>query len=108
MNQFVQYQYSPHAEVDEAQLVVPSHEREEILKLYLDAPTATHYGADGTFHLEPFFLQPFITGLISVPSQQFETIAIDLFGPLPEMKEGMKWIFIVEDYTAKWIELFPL
>ncbi|GFV17370.1 gag-Pol polyprotein [Trichonephila clavipes] len=25
-----------------------------------------------------------------------------------EMTEGMKWIFIVEDYTTKWVELFLL
>ncbi|GFW66947.1 hypothetical protein TNCV_4688321 [Trichonephila clavipes] len=43
-----------------------------------------------------------------VPAQRFESIAIDLFGPLPETIEGMKWIFIVEDYTTKWAELFPL
>ncbi|GFY11928.1 transposon Tf2-6 polyprotein [Trichonephila clavipes] len=33
-----------------------------------------------------------------VPAQRFESIVIDLFGPLPETTEGMKWIFIVEDY----------
>ncbi|GFT12924.1 pro-Pol polyprotein [Trichonephila clavipes] len=49
MNQGVLYRYSPHAEVKETQLVVPTHEREKILKLHHDAPTATHYGADGTF-----------------------------------------------------------
>ncbi|GFS54206.1 gypsy retrotransposon integrase-like protein 1 [Trichonephila clavipes] len=43
-----------------------------------------------------------------VPAQRFESIAIDLFGPLQETTEGMKWIFIVEDYTTKWVELFPL
>ncbi|GFW13002.1 retrovirus-related Pol polyprotein from transposon 297 [Trichonephila clavipes] len=49
MNQGVLYRYSPHAEVEEAQLVVSTHEREKILKLHHDAPTAAHYGADGTF-----------------------------------------------------------
>ncbi|GBM90512.1 hypothetical protein AVEN_215773-1 [Araneus ventricosus] len=49
LNQGVLYRYSPHSEVEEAQLVVPSHEREKILKLHHDAPTASHYGADGTF-----------------------------------------------------------
>ncbi|GFT14000.1 transposon Tf2-9 polyprotein [Trichonephila clavipes] len=49
MNQGVLYRYSPHAEVEEAQLVVPTHEREKILKLHHNAPTAAHYGADGTF-----------------------------------------------------------
>ncbi|GBL99540.1 hypothetical protein AVEN_68813-1 [Araneus ventricosus] len=38
----------------------------------------------------------------------FESIAIDLFGPLPETSEDMKWIFIAEDCTTKWVELFPL
>ncbi|GFW53974.1 retrovirus-related Pol polyprotein from transposon 412 [Trichonephila clavipes] len=103
MNQGVLYQYSPHAEVEEAQLVVPTHERKKILKLHHDAPAAAHYGADGTF---PEFRN--ITGLTPVPAQRFESIAIDLFGPLPETSEGMKWIFIVEDYTTKWVELFPL
>ncbi|GFX53638.1 retrovirus-related Pol polyprotein from transposon 412 [Trichonephila clavipes] len=104
MNQGVLYRYSPHAEVEEAQLVVPTHEREKILKLHHDAPTAAHYGADGTF---PEFPRN-ITGLTPVPAQRFESIAIDLFSPLPETTEGLKWIFIVEDYTTKWVELFPL
>ncbi|GFW05654.1 transposon Tf2-9 polyprotein [Trichonephila clavipes] len=134
MNQGVLYRYSPHAEVEEAQLVVPTHEREKILKLHHDAPTAAHYGADGTFSRisSKYYwtgMRKFIAdyvkscsecirykatnqkpaGLLQtpVPAQRFESIAIDLFGPLPETTEGMKWIFIVEDYT-KWVELFPL
>ncbi|GFU39120.1 hypothetical protein TNCV_378321 [Trichonephila clavipes] len=84
MNQEVLYRYSPHAEIEEAQLVVPTHEREKILKLHHDAPTAAHYGADGTFS--------------RISSKYYWT----------ETTEGMKWIFIVEDYTTKWVELFPL
>ncbi|GFW78367.1 pro-Pol polyprotein [Trichonephila clavipes] len=108
MNQGVLYRYSPHVEVEEAQLVVPTHEREKILKLHHDAPTAAHYGADGTF--SRISSKYYWTGLLQtpVPVQRFESIAIDLFGPLPETTEGMKWIFIVEDYTTKWVELFPL
>ncbi|GFX42516.1 hypothetical protein TNCV_1520791 [Trichonephila clavipes] len=34
--------------------------------------------------------------------------AIDLFGPLPESKDGKRWIFIIEDCTTKWVELFAL
>ncbi|GFW05610.1 transposon Tf2-6 polyprotein [Trichonephila clavipes] len=135
MNQGVLYRYSPHAEVEEAQLVVPTHEREKILKLHHDAPTASHYGADGTFSRisSKYYwtgMRKFIAdyvkscsecisckatnqkpaGLLQtpVPAQRFESIAIVLFGPLPETTEGMKWIFIVEDYTTKWVELFPL
>ncbi|GFW25907.1 hypothetical protein TNCV_2977411 [Trichonephila clavipes] len=43
-----------------------------------------------------------------VPAQRFETLAIDLFGPLPESKDGKRWILIIEDCTTKWIELFAL
>ena len=135
MNQGVLYRYSPHSEVEEAQLVVPSHERENILKLHHDDPTAGHYGADGTFsRISARYywtgMRKYITdyvkscaecirykatnqkpaGLLQtpVPTQRFESISIDLFGPLPETREGMKWIFIVEDCTSKWVELFPL
>ncbi|GFU65053.1 CCHC-type domain-containing protein [Trichonephila clavipes] len=43
-----------------------------------------------------------------VPAQRFETLAIDLFGPLPETKDGKRWILIIEDCTTKWVELFAL
>ncbi|GFU91958.1 transposon Tf2-6 polyprotein [Trichonephila clavipes] len=41
-------------------------------------------------------------------SQRFETISIDLFGPLPESPSGKKWIFIVENCCTRWVELFAL
>ncbi|GBM09036.1 hypothetical protein AVEN_229063-1 [Araneus ventricosus] len=49
-------------------------------------------------------------GLLQTPVQapRFETIAIDLFGPLPECKNKKKWIFIVEDVTTRSVELFAL
>ncbi|GFX63022.1 transposon Ty3-I Gag-Pol polyprotein [Trichonephila clavipes] len=100
MNQGVLYRYSPHAEVEEAQLVVPTHEREKILKLHHDAPTAAHYGADECIRYKATNQKP--AGLLQTP------VPDDLFGPLPETTEGMKGIFIVEDYTTKWVELFPL
>ncbi|GFX17737.1 retrovirus-related Pol polyprotein from transposon 412 [Trichonephila clavipes] len=43
-----------------------------------------------------------------VPAQRFETLAIDLFGTLPESKDGKRWILIIEDCTTKWVELFAL
>ncbi|GFX68662.1 roquin-2 [Trichonephila clavipes] len=43
-----------------------------------------------------------------VPAQRFETLAIDLFGPLPESKDGKRWILIIDDCTTKWVELFAL
>ncbi|GFT66905.1 hypothetical protein TNCV_996831 [Trichonephila clavipes] len=43
-----------------------------------------------------------------VPAQRFETWTIDLFGPLPESKDGKRWFLIIEDCTTKWVELFAL
>ncbi|GFX77620.1 retrovirus-related Pol polyprotein from transposon 412 [Trichonephila clavipes] len=50
------------------------------------------------------------SGLLQTPApaQRFETLAIDLFGPLPESKYGKRWILIIEDCTTKWVELFAL
>ncbi|GFU95957.1 uncharacterized protein TNCV_253081 [Trichonephila clavipes] len=51
-----------------------------------------------------------LSGLLQtpVPAQRFETLAIDLFGQLPESKDGKRWILIIEDCTTKWVELFAL
>ncbi|GFW83127.1 transposon Tf2-8 polyprotein [Trichonephila clavipes] len=43
-----------------------------------------------------------------VPAQRFETLVIDFFGPLPESKDGKRWILIIEDCTTKWVEVFAL
>ncbi|GFX11357.1 hypothetical protein TNCV_2804191 [Trichonephila clavipes] len=103
MNQGILFHYSPTSESEEAQLVVPIHERQDILKIHHDAPNAGHYGADGT-------MQSNVSGLLRTPvySQRFETISIDLFGRLPESPSGKKWIFIVEDCCTRWVELFVL
>lgn len=135
MSQGILYRYAPESESEEAQLVVPTQERERILQEYHDAPTAGHYGAEGTFHKiasRYFFpgMRKYITdyvkhcaecnrykpsnqkpaGLLRTPvySQRFEILSIDLFGPLPETPDGKKWIFIVEDTSTKWVELFSL
>ncbi|KAF8790279.1 Transposon Ty3-I Gag-Pol polyprotein like [Argiope bruennichi] len=135
MNQGILYRYSPEVETEEAQLVVPVQERERMLQEYHDVPTAGHYGAEGTYNKvacryyfpgmlkyiaedvkncpdcnrhKPSNQKP--KGLLRTPvyAQRFETIAIDLFEPLPETSSGKKWIFFVEDTSAKWVELFAL
>lgn len=136
MNQGILYRYSPESEEEEeAQLVVPVQERERILQEYHDAPTAGHYGVENTykkiasryyFRGMKKFISEYIktcpacnrykpttqkpAGLLRTPAyaQRFETLAIDLFGPLPETSTGKKWIFIVEDTSTKWVELFAL
>ena len=45
--------------------------------------------------------------LTQTPSQRFEMLLIDLFGPLSVSHEK-KWIYIVEDVTTKQDELFAL
>ncbi|KAJ8980343.1 hypothetical protein NQ317_019230 [Molorchus minor] len=114
---------------------MPSHERERVLREYHDAPTAAHYGADRTLQRiakRYYFpgMRRYITeyvkecpdcqrykatnqkpaGLLQTPAyaQRFETISVDLFGPLPKDEEGNTWIFIVEDVSTKWVELFAL
>ncbi|GFT00892.1 hypothetical protein TNCV_4053471 [Trichonephila clavipes] len=96
---------------------------------------AGHYGAEGTYtRIEKNYywtgIRKYITdyvkncpdcikykasnqkpsGLLQtpVPAQRFETLAIDPFGPLPESKDGKRWILIIEDCTIKWVELFAL
>ncbi|GFW42339.1 transposon Tf2-9 polyprotein [Trichonephila clavipes] len=135
MNQGVLFRYAPDSESEEAQLVIPSHERTLILKNHHDAPMAGHYGAEGTYTriAKNYYwtgMRKYITdyvkncpdcikykasnqkpsGLLQtpVPAQRFETLAIDLFGPLPESKDGKRWILIIEDCTTKWVELFAL
>ncbi|GFV69628.1 transposon Tf2-9 polyprotein [Trichonephila clavipes] len=135
MNQGVLFRYAPDSESEEAQLVIPSHERTLILKNHHDAPMAGHYGAKGTYTriAKNYYwtgMRKYITdyvkncpdcikykasnqkpsGLLQtpVPAQRFEILAIDLFGPLPESKDGKRWILIIEDCTTKWVELFAL
>ncbi|GBL76275.1 Retrovirus-related Pol polyprotein from transposon 297 [Araneus ventricosus] len=127
--------YSHDSKSEEAQLVVPSHERDKIVKEHHDSPNAAHYGSDGTYQriAKRYFcigMRKFITnyakncldcarlkasnqkpaGLLQTPvqAQRFEIIEIDLFGPLPESKDKKKWIFIVEDVATRWAELFAL
>ncbi|GFW22859.1 retrovirus-related Pol polyprotein from transposon 412 [Trichonephila clavipes] len=56
----------------------------------------------------PISVSPYRMSPTPVPTQRFETLAIDLFEPLPESKDGKRWILIIEDCTTKWVELFAL
>ncbi|GFX47953.1 transposon Tf2-11 polyprotein [Trichonephila clavipes] len=133
MNQGVLYRYVHNANSAEAQLVIPTAERELIMQRHND-PMAGHYGEDGTFqkiakryywtgmkkYISDYIKCPECArfkatnqkpaGLLRTPvySQRFEVIAIDLFGPLPQTDSGKQWIFIVEDCATKWVELFAL
>ncbi|XP_033213720.1 protein NYNRIN-like [Belonocnema kinseyi] len=47
-------------------------------------------------------------GLLRTPAAQrrFETQDMDLVGPLSVTSEGYQWIYIVEEVTSKWVEIF--
>ncbi|GFV98197.1 retrovirus-related Pol polyprotein from transposon 17.6 [Trichonephila clavipes] len=135
INQGVLYRYVPDADSTEAQLVIPTAERELIMQRHHKDRMAGYYGEDGTFQkiAKRYYwtgMKKYISdhikkcpecarfkatnqkpaGLLRTPvySQIFEVIAIDLFGPLPQTDSGKQWIFIVEDCATKWVELFAL
>lgn len=119
----------------DAQLVVPTHERSEILKVYHDESTAGHYGTERTIaRIACRYFWPSMrseiakyvksciecqrfkasnqkpSGLLQTTSskQRFEIVAVDLFGPLPPTEDGHRWILVVEDVASRWTELFKL
>lgn len=135
MNNGILYRLHPDTEVDDALLVVPSHEWQNVLCAYHDDPLAGHYGADKTYRkianryywsgmrqyiksyiknclecqrYKPSNQKP--AGLLQTTSmsQRFEVVSFDLFGPLPPTKDGETWILIVEDVASRWVELFAL
>ncbi|GFX59943.1 integrase catalytic domain-containing protein [Trichonephila clavipes] len=69
MNQGILFRYSPTSESEEAQLVVPINERQDILKIHQNAPNAGHYGADGTFERisKRYYLTQSIRFALNVP-----------------------------------------
>jgi hypothetical protein len=131
----VLYRYSADDDNEEAQLVVPKQERDNILREFHDMPTAEHYGTDHTLtKISRHFYWPGIrhdvkdyvrkcnacqrykvdnkkpAGLLQTPvlHQRFEFLSIDLFGPLPEVPQGENWIYIIEECATRWTELFSL
>lgn len=134
LNDGILYCYS-NDDCDDAQLVIPSHERATILKVHHDDSTAGHYGTERTIariagryfwpgmraeiakyvknciecqRFKATNLKP--AGLLQTTSskQRFEVVAVDLFGPLPQTEDNFKWILIVEDVASRWTELFKL
>jgi hypothetical protein len=135
INNGLLYHQNQSMELDNAQLVVPSHEWANLLKMYHDDPLAGHYGSDKTHdriakryywqgmrkyidsyvthciacqRYNPSNLKP--AGLLqtSVINKRFEIVAVDSFGPLPKSTDGYNWILIVEDVATRWVELFAL
>ena len=110
MNHGVLYRYTSDLDTEEAQLVVPCHERERVQKEHHDASSARHYVIEETY--DRISKRYYLTGmrrynaeyikncpeccryklinqkpsrLLQTPiyNQRFETLSIHLFGPLP-------------------------
>ena len=116
-------------------LVVPKSKIRELLSLAHDHPTAAHLGRRKTlFRLSSRFTWPYmrrdvanyvracplcqqykssnqLPGGLMKPILVYEpwnTVGIDLTGPLPKTRRGHLYILVVIDYFTKWVELFPL
>ncbi|XP_035210109.1 WASH complex subunit 5-like [Stegodyphus dumicola] len=131
VNQGVLYHYSSDTDSEEAQLVVPCQEQ-RVLQQYHDPPTAGHCVAEGTYHKIAFryyfpgmrkYISEYVkncaecnrykpnnqkpAGLLRTPvyAQWFETLAIDLFGPLPGTPTREKLIFLIDYYYISYYEM---
>lgn len=116
-------------------LVIPKSKIIDLLSLAHDHPTSAHLGRRKTlFRLSTRFYWPHMRrdveayvractlcqqykasnqkpgGLMSpiVVNEPWNTVGIDLTGPLPKTRRGNIYILVVIDYFTKWVELFPL
>lgn len=117
------------------QIVVPASLREEVLASLHDEMTAGHQGFTRTllstkcrFYWDSMAadIENWIKSCRTCASRNrpgkatkapmilrevdsaFDTIVIDLVGPLTKTKNGNKWILTVEDYLSKWPEAIPI
>jgi hypothetical protein len=110
------YRYVPDSETEEPQLVVPQQLIPAVLKEFHDSTRAGHPGVERT--IEKINRHYFWSTLrhdvrkhvrqCAECQRRFETLAIDLYGPLPVTPDGKKWVFAVENTATRWMELFPL
>ena len=116
-------------------LVVPKSKVPDLLSLAHDHPTAAHLGRRKTlYRLSTRFYWPHMRrdvetyvrsceicqqfkapnqkpgGLMHpiVVNETWNTVGIDLTGPLPKTRSGNTFILVIIDYFTKWVELFPL
>jgi transposase InsO family protein len=115
--------------------VVPKSKVRDLLSLAHDHPTAAHLGRRKTlFRLASRFTWSHMRRDViayvracplcqqykpsTLPSgglmkpilvhEPWNTVGIDLTGPLPKTRQGNLYILVVIDYFTKWVELFPL
>jgi hypothetical protein len=118
------------------QIVVPASLRQRILAAYHDEPLGGgHLGFQKTLEkIRETFYWPLMysdvkhyvssckicnskkgpkqppTGLMQPieVGERFEQLGVDFVGPLPETRNGNKWILVFSDYVSKWPEAFAV
>ena len=116
-------------------LVVPQSKIRTVLSLAHDHATAAHLGRRKTLsRVSGRFIWPFMRrdvaayvrscplcqqfkasnqlppGLMhsTIVHEPWNTVGIDITGPLPKTRRGNVYILVIIDYFTKWIELFPM
>ena len=135
MNQGLLYKFGSDDELEDPQIYTPRAMRKQILNDCHNSETSGHMGVRRTyarvaqrFYWPGMFKeivdfvrcctacqrykssnQPPSTVLQTpAPQRRFETLAIDLFGPLPVTPRGNRWILSVEDPATRYVEFFAL
>ena len=122
-------------ENDFCPLAVPSHRRQEVMKMFHGNPAAGRFGVDRTFskvaaryfwpsmrrdikqyvsvciecqRYKPIQRPPSQLFRPRVPAQRFEVLSIDFMGPLTCTLGGERHILVIQDKATKWTELFAM
>ena len=117
------------------QLVVPTSLRDRVLALAHGHPSSGHFGVDRTLaRLRLTCYWPNMSTSVALycrncnvcavcknprplpragmshvkAGEPFETIALDIMGPLPSTSNNNKYILVIGDYFTKWLEIIPL
>jgi hypothetical protein len=117
-------------------MIVAKAQRRRVLKSCHDPPTMAYFGFRKTlYRVQESYYWPHMRGDVlkfvrscltcgaqkstnlariglmgkeKVVDKPFQTIALDLIGPLPRSKKGNKWILVVADWFSKFTLIFPL
>ena len=125
----------PDTENDNLQLVVPTPQREDLMKLYHDIPSAGHLGwktvldkvrRDFYWPGMKEYIISYCTSCDTCAARKpcrsknraplgklltgapMEKVGIDVLGPLTRTDNGNKYILVMCDLFTKWTEAFPM
>ena len=116
------------------QVIVPDSLQEQIMHNYHDIPSAGHLGLEKClFRIQKCCYWPALKDdlqkyihqcdvcaarkpapKVRAPLGQnpvynaMEKVCVDVTGPLPETKDGFKYILVISDWFTKWVEAVPI